>query len=86
MKASGGDCQRRFTPAQNRLIPPLTKVQEYNVLICHQRTHLIGPKGNAGFMSKLSSGETIITCSCYEVPSVPGFERNGPNMHEQHWK
>lgn len=35
MNANGGDCQHRFTRAENRLIPPLTKVQECNVVLCH---------------------------------------------------
>lgn len=41
MNASGRHCQHRFTRAENHLIPPLTEVQECNVVLCHQ-TSLIG--------------------------------------------
>lgn len=41
LNASGGGCQHRFTPAQNRLITPLTRVQKCNVA---PQTSVIGGK------------------------------------------
>lgn len=37
MNANVGGCQHRFTRVENHLIPPLTKVQECNVVLCLRR-------------------------------------------------
>lgn len=37
MNASSSDCQHRFTQAENRLITPLTGVQECSVALHHHR-------------------------------------------------